>query len=98
MNTCMPYGGLSEAGGQRHKEDMFCVKAMLLWCHSCCRLTCVGQINDRKEDHPSSQRYSKEKKSLELLLCQPVLEILQESIGLQQCKHTCKDKHTHMGQ
>lgn len=54
--------------------------------------TCVCEIDHCEEDHTGSKRDSEEEKCLELLSGQPVLEILQESIGLEKCKHTWEKK------
>lgn len=55
--------------------------------------TCVCEIDHSEEDHASSKRDSKEEKCLELLSGQPVLQVLQEGIGLEKCKHTWERSH-----
>lgn len=57
--------------------------------------TCVCEIDHSEEDHASSERDSKEEKCLELLSGQPVLQVLQEGIGLEKCKHTWERSHRH---
>lgn len=51
------------------------------------RHTCVCEIDDGEEDHACSKRDPQEKKRLELLSGQPVLQVLQEGVGLEKCKH-----------
>lgn len=50
--------------------------------------TCVGEIDDGEEDHAGSQGHPEEEEGLELLPGEPVLQVLQEGVGLQQRKHT----------
>lgn len=50
-------------------------------------LTCVCQIDDWEKNHPSSQRHPQKEESLEFLPGESVLQILQESIDLEQHKH-----------
>lgn len=56
--------------------------------------TCVCEIDHREEDHAGSKRDSEEEKCLELLSGQPVLQVLQEGIGLEKCKHTWEKPQT----
>ena len=46
--------------------------------------TCVGQVDDGHEHHAGRQGHAQEEEGLELLLGQPVLQVLQEGVGLQQ--------------
>lgn len=50
--------------------------------------TCVGEIDDGEEDQAGSQGHPEEEEGLELLPGEPVLQVLQEGVGLQQRKHT----------
>lgn len=50
--------------------------------------TCVGEIDDGEEDHAGSQGHPEEEEGLELLPGEPVLQVLQEGVGLQQRKYT----------
>lgn len=50
--------------------------------------TCVCEIDHCEEDHAGSERDSEEEECLELLSGQPVLQVLQEGVGLEKCKHT----------
>ena len=50
--------------------------------------TCVCEIDHGEEDHASSKRDPEEEECLELLPGQPVLQVLQEGVGLEKCKHT----------
>lgn len=84
--SSMIWGLICSRGGV-HREDV--------WCVIFCSLTCVGQIDDREKNHPRSQWHSKKEKGLKLLPSQPVLEILQESIRLQEGKDTCRETHPH---
>lgn len=53
--------------------------------------TCVCQVNDAEKNHSSRQRDSQEEHSLELLLGESVLQVLQEGVDLQQHEHSCRD-------
>lgn len=53
------------------------------------RRTCVGEIDDGEEDQAGSQGHPEEEEGLELLPGEPVFQVLQEGVGLQQRKHTC---------
>lgn len=53
-----------------------------------CRHTCVGEIDDGEEDQAGSKGHPEEEEGLELLPGEPVLQVLQEGVGLQQRKHT----------
>ena len=55
--------------------------------------TCVGEVDDCEEDRSCSQRHAQEEEGLELLLGEPVPQVLQEGIGLQQHKHTWEETH-----
>lgn len=55
-----------------------------------CRRTRVGEIDDGEEDQSGRQGHSEEEEGLELLPGEPVLQVLQEGVGLQQRKHTCE--------
>lgn len=52
--------------------------------------TCVGQVDDREENHPRSYRDSQEEERLELVARQSVLQVLQEGVNLEQNKHACR--------
>ena len=58
-------------------------------------LTCVGEVDDGEEDCSRSQRHAQEEEGLELLLGEPVTQVLQEGIGLQQHKHTWEGTRAH---
>jgi len=58
--------------------------------------TCVCEIDHCEEDYTGSKRDPEEEERLELLSGQPVLQVLQEGIGLEQSKHTWEqdgDRH-----
>lgn len=52
--------------------------------------TCVGQVDNREENHSSSHGDAQEEQSLELVSSQSVLQVLQEGVNLEQNKHACK--------
>lgn len=54
--------------------------------------TCVGEINHGEEDHARREGDPEEEERLELLSGQPVLQVLQEGVGLQKSKHTWDGK------
>lgn len=64
------------------------------FCAAINTLTCVGQVDNGKENQPRGQRDSQKEQRLELLSGQPVFQILQKGIGLKQRKHTWKHTHT----
>lgn len=54
--------------------------------------TCVGEINHCEEDDAGCKRDAEEEERLELLSGQPVFQVLQEGVGLEESKHTWGDR------
>lgn len=81
---------LKELNGTDHLHRKFL--RVCLKCSSNCvgGPTCVGQVDNREENHSSSYGDSQEEQSLELMSSQSVLQVLQEGVNLQQNKHACK--------
>lgn len=56
--------------------------------------TCVRQVDDGHEHRSGGQRHGQEEQGLELLPGQPVLQVLQEGVDLEQHEHACGDTET----